>query len=104
MSCIKKEIRTKVGGKQGLKSEVRRSHAKHAPDTGRPAASVLTADAYRLQLCALGLDDLVLQMPPEDSPAARRIAVQVRLGALPAPDRAGHSRSAAGRLARAALD
>src|SRR5215216_5107025 len=58
-----------------------------------PGGFCLTADAYRQQLCALGLDDLVLQMPPEDSPAARRIAVQVRLGALPAPDRAGHSRS-----------
>src|SRR5215217_4968564 len=44
-----------------------------------PGGFCLTAHAYRLQLCALGLDGFVLQMPPEDSPAARRIAVQVRL-------------------------
>src|SRR5215216_4858540 len=50
-----------------------------------PGGFCLTAHAYRLQLCALGLDDLVLQMPPEDSPAARRIAVQVRLALYQRP-------------------
>ena len=68
-----------------------------------PGGFCLDAEAYRLQIAALGLDDDARRVYSDRRCAeARRHAVAMRLGALRAADRAGDSRAAARRLARAA--
>jgi pyruvate, water dikinase len=44
-----------------------------------PGGFCLTADAYRTQMTALGLDDAVRSFATADPPTARRLSVQIRL-------------------------
>ena len=69
-----------------------------------PGGFALTAAAYRHQLRQLGIADLVAQYNAADQPTSRKLSVADPAGALPAADRAGNSRAAAGGLARAACD
>ena len=50
-----------------------------------PGGFAITADAYRLQLAELGVDELAQQMPAYDCPDARRVAVQMRLALYQQP-------------------
>ncbi len=50
-----------------------------------PGGFCLTADAYRLQMAALGLDALARDFDGADTPVARRVAVQIRLALYQQP-------------------
>ncbi|HEX2216578.1 MAG TPA: PEP/pyruvate-binding domain-containing protein [Xanthobacteraceae bacterium] len=50
-----------------------------------PGGFCLTSDAYRVQMTALGLDDLAASLDHPDSPAARKISVQIRLALYQEP-------------------
>jgi pyruvate, water dikinase len=50
-----------------------------------PGGFCLTADAYRCQMAALGLDALAREFVNADSPAARRASVQIRLALYQQP-------------------
>ncbi|MGP0094800.1 MAG: PEP/pyruvate-binding domain-containing protein [Xanthobacteraceae bacterium] len=50
-----------------------------------PGGFCLTADAYRKQMTALGLDDAVLSFATADPPTARRLSVQIRLALYEQP-------------------
>jgi pyruvate,water dikinase len=50
-----------------------------------PGGFCLTADAYRLQMAALGLDALARDFDDTDSPTSRRAAVQIRLALYQQP-------------------
>jgi pyruvate,water dikinase len=50
-----------------------------------PGGFCLTADAYRTQISALSLDEVVRSFTTADPPAARRLSVQIRLGLYQQP-------------------
>lgn len=50
-----------------------------------PGGFCLTADAYRTQMTALGLDDAACSFTTADPPTARRLSVQIRLGLYERP-------------------
>src|ERR1700674_4771914 len=45
-----------------------------------PGGFCLTAAAYRAQIAALGLDDLVARFAAASPPQARQLSVEIRLG------------------------
>ena len=50
-----------------------------------PGGFCLTAAAYRAQLTALGLDDLLTRFPAASPPQARKLAVEIRLALYEQP-------------------
>src|SRR5688500_3543699 len=50
-----------------------------------PGGFCLTAHAYRGQMSALGLDELAASLEHPDSPAARKISVEIRLALYEQP-------------------
>ncbi len=50
-----------------------------------PGGFCLSADAYRAQVAALGLDDLVRRFATADMVAQRRLSVEIRLGLYEQP-------------------
>ena len=50
-----------------------------------PGGFCLTADAYRAQIAALGLDDLVRRFAKADLVQRRRLSVEIRLGLYEQP-------------------
>lgn len=50
-----------------------------------PGGFCLTADAYRLQMARLGLEELAARLDYPDSPLTRKISVQVRLALYQSP-------------------
>src|SRR5438270_426963 len=50
-----------------------------------PGGFCLTAQAYRRQLAALGLDELLQRFSAASSPQARAMAVEIRLGLYEQP-------------------